>query len=83
MKLCTNLGRRQRSEKRSGLKTRAVHECLNGKVQILHDRKKGRQIRSKVKRTLIICFNFKVIVLNEFVLEDQIVGSVYYCDISQ
>jgi hypothetical protein len=44
--------------------------------------KEVRQVRSKVKSMLIIFFDIKGIVHNEFVLADHIVNSTYYCDIS-
>jgi hypothetical protein len=43
--------------------------------------KKVRQVKSKVKRMLVIFFDIKGIVHEEFVLARQIVNSAYYCDV--
>jgi hypothetical protein len=44
--------------------------------------KKARQVKSKVKRMLIIFFDIMGIVNKEFVLAGrQTVNSAYYCDI--
>jgi hypothetical protein len=43
--------------------------------------KKERQVKSKVKSMLIIFFDFKGIVHEEFVLAGQTVNSAYYCDV--
>jgi hypothetical protein len=43
--------------------------------------KKARQVKSKVKSMLIIFFDIKGIVHNEFVLADQTVNFAHYCDV--
>jgi hypothetical protein len=43
--------------------------------------RKTRQVKSKVKSTLILFFDIKGIVHKEFVLADQTVNSAYYCDV--
>jgi hypothetical protein len=43
--------------------------------------KKARQLKSKVKSTLIIFFDIKGIVHKEFALAGQTVNSAYYCDV--
>jgi hypothetical protein len=50
------------------------------KVQTHQDRKKARQVKSKVKSMLIIFFDIKRIVHKEFILVGQSVNSTYYCD---
>jgi histone-lysine N-methyltransferase SETMAR len=45
--------------------------------------KKVRQVKSKVKTMLIIFFDIKGIVHNEFVLAGQTINSAHYCDILQ
>jgi hypothetical protein len=41
--------------------------------------KKARQVKSKVKYMLIICFATKGIVHKEFILAGQTANSAYYC----
>jgi hypothetical protein len=43
---------------------------------------KATQMKSKVKRMLIIFFDIKGNVHKEFVLVGQTVNSAYYCDVS-
>jgi hypothetical protein len=43
--------------------------------------KEARQVKNKVKSMLIIFFDIKWIVHNEFVLEGQTVNSASYCDV--
>jgi hypothetical protein len=42
--------------------------------------KKVRQVKSKVKSSLIMLFDIKGTVHKEFILEGQPVISAYYCD---
>jgi hypothetical protein len=51
------------------------------RVQCPRDRKKETQVKSNVKRMLIIFFDIKGTVRKEFVLEGETVNSAYYCDI--
>jgi hypothetical protein len=51
------------------------------KVQTRRDRKKARQVKSKVNNNLIIFFDIKRFVHEEFVLAGQTVNSAYYCDV--
>jgi hypothetical protein len=67
----------ERSEKKAW----AIHGCLNGKVQTNWDRKKVRQVKSKVKSMLIIFFYIKGTVHKEFILAGQTVSSSYYCEV--
>jgi hypothetical protein len=53
------------------------------KVQTHLDRKKARQVKSKVKSMLIIFLYMKGIVHKEFVLAGQTVSSAKYCDVLQ
>jgi hypothetical protein len=43
--------------------------------------KKARQVKGKVKSTLIIFFDNKGIPHKEFALASQTINSAYYCDI--
>jgi hypothetical protein len=43
--------------------------------------KRARQVKSKVKRILVIFFDIKGTAYKEFILADQIANSAYYCDV--
>jgi hypothetical protein len=45
------------------------------------DRKKARQMKNEIKSMLIIFFNNKVIIHEEFVLAGQRLNFLYYCDV--
>jgi hypothetical protein len=51
------------------------------KVQTHRDRKKARQVKTKVRSMLIIFLDIKRIVHKEFVLAGQTVNPAYYCDV--
>jgi hypothetical protein len=54
---------------------------LIGKVQTHRDKKKSKQVESKLKSMFIIFFDIKEIAHKEFILAGQTVNSAYYCDI--
>jgi hypothetical protein len=51
-----------------------------GEVQIRRDRKRARQVKSKVKSMLIIFFHIKGTLHLEFIQAGQTVKSTYYCN---
>jgi hypothetical protein len=51
------------------------------KVQTHRERKKTKQVKSKVKSMFIIFLDNKGIVHKDLVLAGQIVNSAYYCDV--
>jgi hypothetical protein len=54
---------------------------FEGSARFRADQKKARQVRSKVKSMLNICFDIMGVVHKEFVLPGQTVNSAYFCDI--
>jgi hypothetical protein len=50
------------------------------KSKLTEIKKKGSQVKNKVKHMLIIFFDIRQTVHKEFILAGQAVNSTYYCD---